>query len=103
MDSYLVIRVNKKQYLLTEGEEFLLDKMLAEKPVAEVMLYKSGDQLFVGKPVTDKVKASLKVIEKEEKGDKVKVLKYKSKSRYRRRMGFRPVYTRVLLEKISLT
>ena len=37
----------------------------------------------------------------EEKGEKVKVFKFKSKSRYRRHRGFRPQYSRILIEKIS--
>ena len=45
-----------------------------------------------------KIKA--KVLE-QKKGEKVLVEKYKSKVRYRRRIGFRPHLTKILIEKIE--
>jgi len=35
------------------------------------------------------------------KGKKLSVFKYKAKSRYRKKIGFRPIYSRYLVEKIS--
>ncbi|HCC67697.1 TPA: hypothetical protein DEP90_00575 [Patescibacteria group bacterium] len=37
----------------------------------------------------------------QKKGEKIKVFKYKAKSRYRRSYGHRPQVTRVLVKKIS--
>lgn len=97
---YLVIRVNGKQYKVKEGEEFLVDKILSEKPEAEVLLSVDGEKVEVGTPTLGDSKLKIKVLEKEVKGEKIHVLKYKAKSRYRKRTGFRPVYTKLLIEKI---
>ena len=79
----------------------MVDLLNSEKAESEVLLYKDGESLSVGKPVLDKVKISLKVVTPEEKGEKIDVFKYKSKSRYRKHTGFRPKYTRILVEKLG--
>jgi large subunit ribosomal protein L21 len=55
----------------------------------------------VGKPVLEKAKVVLEVLD-QVKGEKVEVLKYKAKSRYRRRYGFRPLFTKVRVKEIKL-
>lgn len=97
---YAIIKVNGNQYKVTENTEFLIDKIV-EKPQSEVLLFVDGDSVSVGKPTLSNLKADLKVIADEEKGEKLVIQKYKAKSRYRRKTGFRPVYTRVVVEKIS--
>jgi large subunit ribosomal protein L21 len=100
MDKYAVIRVLGRQYKVSEGQEFLVDK-LSGKPEAEVLLLVNGENTEVGKPTLDKVKIVLKVIAEEVKGVKIDVFKYKSKSRFRKHVGFRPKYTKLLVEKIG--
>jgi len=101
MDKYAVIRLNGKQYKIEEKEEFLLDGFNGGKLSPEVLLIADGEKIKVGKPVVKGAKVSLKVIDKEVKGKKVTILKYKAKSRYRRKSGFRPKYTLVSVEKIT--
>lgn len=100
MAKYVVLKINGKQYKAEEGQEILVDKILAEKPVAEVLLLVDGEKVEIGKPTLNNSKLKIKVLEKQVKGEKIRVLKYKAKSRYRKRTGFRPVYTKLLLEKI---
>jgi len=59
-----------------------------------------GSEGRIGKPTVEGAKVSLKFIESA-KGKKIRVLKYKAKSRYRKKMGFRPIYSRLSVEKIS--
>ena len=102
MDKFAVIRVNGKQYRVSEKEEILVDKLKDTKKFdLDVLLFVDGDKVEVGKPTLEKVKVSVKVLAEEEKGEKVDIFKYKSKSRYRKHLGFRPKYTRLLVEKIS--
>ncbi len=98
---YAVIRIGGKQYKVKEGEEVLVDKLLDVKTQPEVLLVVDDAKVSVGKPTVKEAKIKVKVL-KEEKGEKILVTKFKAKSRYRRRMGFRPTYTRLLIEKISL-
>lgn len=99
---YAVIRISGRQYLVEEGKDILVDKLKDLKNIEpEVLLIVDGDNVKVGKPIVAGSKVKIKVITEVEKGKKVRIFKYKAKSRYRKRMGFRPKYTRLLIEQIS--
>jgi len=101
LDKFAVIRIAGKQYRVSEGEEILVDKLVDLKIQPEVLLIADDDEVEVGTPVLKKAKVTFKVIAEEEKGEKIDIFKYKAKSRERRHVGFRPKYTRLLIEKIS--
>lgn len=101
MTKYAVIRLKGQQFKVSEGDEILVGKLGSGKPEADVLLVADGGKVKVGKPMVRGAKVKLKVLESEEKGKKLYVQKYKAKSRYRRKYGFRPVYTRLLVEKIG--
>ena len=102
MDKFAVIRIGGKQYRVTEGQELLVDKLGDLKKITpEVLLVAEGDSVSVGTPVLEKAKVTVKVLTELEKGEKIRVFKYKAKSRERRHIGFRAQYTRLLIEKIS--
>ncbi len=98
---YAVIKFAGKQYKVEEGKEILVDKLVDPKKITpDVFLVVDGDKVSVGKP-TLKTEVKLKVITELEKGKKVEIYKFKAKSRYKRHTGFRPQYTRILVEKIG--
>ena len=102
MAKYAVIKIKGMQYKVSEGEEILIGKLAEkEKPVAEVFLVKTDKGVKVGKPTVKGAKVTFKVLEAEEKGKKLHVQTYKAKSRSRRKIGFRPVYSRLQVVKIS--
>src|SRR3990167_7333517 len=96
---YAVIKLQGRQYKVEEGEEILVDKFTEKKVSPEVFLVIDGKEMKIGKPVVKSAKVKIKVMGNE-KGEKIMVQKFKAKSRYRRKMGFRPQYTRLLIEKI---
>ena len=99
---YAVIQIQGQQFKVSEGQEFLVNKLAeGEKPEAEVLLVSDGENVQIGTPNVEKAKISLKVVSELEKGEKIYVFKYKSKSRYRRKTGSRAKFTRLLVEKIS--
>lgn len=100
-DKYAVLKLGGKQYKVFEGKEILVNKLSPDQINYDVLLYKNGDGVRVGKPMLDDVKVSFKVVNEEEKGEKIEVYKFKSKSRYRKHIGFRPKYTRLMVEKIG--
>lgn len=101
MDKYAVIKIQGHQYKVSEGEELLVDKLSDVKKIdPEVLLFVKEGTVKVGKPTLSDVKVKVKVLTEIEKGKKIDVLKYKAKSRYRKHIGFRPKYTRLLIEKI---
>lgn len=110
-NKYAVIRIQGHQHKVSEGEELLVDKLGKTKAEPEVLLIVNGDPttqklrgastVKVGNPTLADVKVKIKVLTEIEKGKKIDVLKYKAKSRYRKHIGFRPKYSRLLIEKIS--
>lgn len=101
---YAVFSNNGKQYKVSEGEELLMDKLASDGKQAEfgdVLLVVDGDKVKLGEPNIKGAKVLVEILG-EEKGDKVRVVKFKAKSRYRRQTGFRHQYTRVKVSKIAL-
>lgn len=101
---YAVVTLNSKQYKVVEGEEIFLDRIASidQKTVDfdEVLLVVDGKSVKVGTPGVKGAKVLAEVVG-EEKGKKVSVMKYNAKSRYRRKTGHRPVYTRVKITKVA--
>ena len=98
---YAIIRIEDRQYKVKEGEDVLVDKLNSEKPNVEILLCIEEDKCIVGKPIIAKAKVDYKIADNV-KGDKINGLKYKAKSRYRKRFGFRPIYTKLTINKISV-
>lgn len=99
---YAIVRIAGKQYKAEEGKELLVNKLDAAKKVEpEVLLVVNGEIVKVGKPLVKEAKIELKVVKDLEKGEKVDVYHFKAKSRYKKHTGFRPQYTRILVEKIT--
>lgn len=97
---YAVIKYQGHQYKVSEGEEILVSK-LSDKSEPEVLLIAEEGKVKVGKPFLKEAKVKIKVLAEEEKGEKLHIYKFKAKSRYHRKTGFRPSYSRILIEKIS--
>ena len=101
-DTYAVIKIKGQQFRVSEGEEILVGKLSEkEKPEAEVLLVKTEKAVKVGKPTVKTAKVALKVVDQEVKGKKLHVQTYKAKSRHRRKIGFRPRFTKIKIGKIS--
>jgi len=97
---YAVLKIKGHQYKISEGQEILVDKVGDAKVEADILLVSKDGMVRVGKPTVKDAKVTIKVLG-EEKGEKIDVYKYKSKSRYRRHTGFRSQLTRLLIQKIS--
>lgn len=100
MAKFAVIRLSGHQYRVSEGQEILVDRLIDKKAEPEVLLVVEDSKVKVGTPKVAGAKVAIKLLG-EEKGKKIDVYKYKAKSRYRKHIGFRPIYTRVKIEKIS--
>ncbi len=104
MSAWAVIKVGGKQYKVTEGETLVVDRLLSNGKSGilefkDVLLLFSDQGLVVGKPKVEKVSVVAKVVE-DFKDKKVRVVKFKSKSRYLNVRGHRQQKTKVLIEKI---
>lgn len=99
MADYAVIQIQGKQYKVEAGKDLVVEK-LSGKPEAKVLLVVTDKGVKVGTPEVAGAKVDLKVVA-DEKGKKLHVFKYKAKSRYRKRIGFRPQVTRLQVGKLS--
>lgn len=102
---YAVIQSGNKQYKVSEGDIIEVEQ-LSIKPqetytFERVLLFADGDDRQVGTPALSNIIVSGQIIGNG-KGKKVRVAKFKAKSRYRRVTGFRASITKVKIEKIDV-
>lgn len=98
---YAVIRIKGTQYKVEEKDEILVDKVdEKDEVVSEVLMVRDDKGAKLGNPLVKGAKVTLKKLG-DEKGIKIHVFKYKSKSRYRRKIGSRPKFTRFQVVTIS--
>lgn len=102
---FAVIKTGGKQYIVREGDALTIEKLEIEvgKPVEfDAMLVSDEDGLTVdiGKPTVAGAKVTGTVTE-HGMGDKKIIVKFKSKSRYRRHTSHRQPYTNVSIDKIT--
>jgi large subunit ribosomal protein L21 len=94
-----------KQYRVSEGDVVRVEKLNAEvdAPVEfkEVLLVKTDDNTYIGKPLVDGASV-VGMLQAQEKADKILVFKYKKKKQYRRTRGHRQQYSEVRIEKIGI-
>lgn len=102
---YAIIEQGGKQYKVSEGEDLFVDRVSQEKGGSfvfdRVLLLRTDDRILVGTPYVEKCKVIGKISDNIQ-GKKIKISKFKAKVHYRRTIGFRPQYTKILIEKIIL-
>lgn len=102
---HAVITTGGKQYFVAEGETIQVEKLMAEpgeKLTFDAMLVTNteGTDVRVGTPVVAGVKVSA-VVAEHGRGEKISIIKYKRKARYRRNVGHRQPFTMLTIEKIA--
>ena len=101
---FAVIKLAGSQLKVFEGKEYEVGKLPGKKgdkiEIKDVLLIWDGKDTKIGKPLVEDAKVALEITS-QKKGEKIDGLTYKAKSRSRRRYGFRPQITRVLVKKIS--
>lgn len=103
--NYAVIRSGGKQYKISVGDILKLDKLNSETGknlvFEDVLLLVNEGKATIGKPVVSGAIVEARLIENV-KGDKIRISKFKAKSRYRKTTGFRSKLSVVQIEKIEL-
>jgi large subunit ribosomal protein L21 len=101
--TYAVIATGGKQYLVAKGEKIQVEKLegkTGDKITFDQVLATVTDKDYtLGKPTVEGA-AVQATITKQGRGRKIEVLKYKPKSKYRRKIGHRQAYTEVEITKI---
>jgi large subunit ribosomal protein L21 len=102
MAKIAVIKTGGKQYKVAEGDVLKIEKLekkSGEKVQFETLLIADDKAIEVGTPsLGEKVEAE---VIKEGKGDKVSVVKFKNKVRYRRNVGHRQPFSEIKIISIA--
>lgn len=99
-----VIKTGGKQYLVSEKQVLRVEKLDVEAgktlDLEPLMIVDEKGEVTLGTPTVKGAKVTAKVME-EGRAKKIRVVKYKSKSRYTRVTGHRQKYTQIKITDIK--
>ena len=102
---FAVIETGGKQYKISEGEMFKIEKLSGDNKKGDkitfdkVLLIDDGKNTQIGTPYLEGASVSA-VFEEAGRSKKLHIIKFKSKSNYRKKIGHRQPYNKVKIEKI---
>jgi large subunit ribosomal protein L21 len=100
---YVVFQSGGKQYRASVGDILEVEHLAIEKDkkvtFGDILLHTDGESTHIGTPFVAGFSMSAVVLD-HVKGDKIRVAKFKAKSRHRRVMGHRQSLTRIKIEEI---
>jgi large subunit ribosomal protein L21 len=100
---YAIVKTGGKQYRVERGQTLLVERLAADEGsnvALEPILYRSEDAVFDAAGLK-KVKVTAKILA-HERGEKLRVFKFKPKRGYKRRTGHRQELTRIEVTDISM-
>lgn len=98
-----VVKVGGKQYLVSEKETLMVDLLPegTKELDLDALLIIDGDKTTVGAPLVKGVKVKAKVVDERVAGDKIRVIRYKSKKRVNTQTGHRQKYSKIEIASIK--
>jgi large subunit ribosomal protein L21 len=99
---YAIVKTGGKQYRVERGQTLLVERLPVEEGASvalDPILYRSEEAVF-DKAGLGKVKVTAKILA-HERGEKLRVFKFKPKRGYKRRTGHRQELTRIEVTDIS--
>jgi len=100
---YAIVRSGGRQHKVAVGDVVeidLVDDEVGATVDLQPLLLVDGEQVTSAKSDLDKAKVTAEVLG-ESKGPKIKIIKYKNKTGYRKRQGHRQHYTQVKVTGID--
>jgi large subunit ribosomal protein L21 len=104
MSMYAIVKTGGKQYRVSEGLTFLVERLPEEDGATvdlQPLLYVDGADVVDGADI-DKVSVQARIVA-HERGPKLRIVKFKPKRGYKRRNGHRQELTRLEITTIGLT
>lgn len=100
---HAVIRTGGKQYRVAEGDILRVEKLDVEAgttiDIEDVLLISDGENVQIGTPVLEGKAISAEVMA-HDRADKIQVIKFKRRKKYRRSLGHRQHYTQLKIKSI---
>jgi large subunit ribosomal protein L21 len=100
---YAIVKTGGKQYRVEKGQTLLVERLREDEGATvalEPVLYRSDETVFDADGLA-KVKVEAKIVG-HERGEKLRVFKFKPKRGYKRRTGHRQELTRIEVTDIKL-
>lgn len=99
---YAVVESGGFQFNVKEGEKVRIPKLEVqpeEKITFDKVLFLKGEKTLIGTPYVKNAKVEARILSCG-KGEKITVVKFKRRVKYRRKKGHRQEFTEVKIEKI---
>jgi large subunit ribosomal protein L21 len=98
-----VVKIGGKQFVVTEKETLLVDLLQegTKELTLDALLVIDGEKISVGTPTVKGVVVTATVIDDLVKGEKIRVIRYKSKKRVHKENGHRQKYSKVEITSIK--
>jgi len=98
-----VIQLGGKQYVVTEKETLLVDRLQdgTKELSLDALMVIDGDKTQIGTPLVSGVKVKVSVVEPEVKGEKLRVIRFESKKRVKKINGHRQQYSKIKISSIK--
>jgi len=100
--TYAVVRTGGKQYRVEAGQRLFVERLRADEGATidlEPLLFRGDDDVVDGEGLA-KVRVAARVLS-HERGEKLRVVKFKPKRGYKRRTGHRQELTRLEVTEVT--
>lgn len=99
-----VIKIGGKQYIVTENQTLLVDRLADDTKTVDLEPLMVFDEktATVGTPAVKGAAVKASVVDAEVKGDKIQIMKFKAKKRVKTLTGHRQKYTKIKVESITV-
>lgn len=98
-----VVKIGGKQFVVAEKETLLVDLLQegTKELTLDALLVIDGDKTTVGTPTVKGVAVKAKVVEDKVAGEKIRIIRYKSKKRVHKENGHRQKYSKIEIVSIK--
>lgn len=99
-----VIKISGKQHIVSENDTIEIDKIDKKNgdkfTIPDVFLVADNEKTIIGKPKVKNALVEAEILE-HKKGKKVKILKFRSKTGYKKNLGYRSKITKIKITRIK--
>ena len=100
---YAIVRGGSRQHKVAEGDVLeidLVDAQIGDTIDLPAVLVVDGEKVTSDAEALSKIKVTAEIVD-QTKGPKIRIIKYKNKSGYKKRQGHRQRYTQVKITGIK--
>jgi large subunit ribosomal protein L21 len=98
-----VVKIGGKQFIVAEKETLLVDLLQegTKELTLDALLVIDGEKITVGTPTVKGVQVTATVVDDLVKGNKLSIIRYKSKKRVHKVSGHRQKYSKIEITSIK--